>query len=349
MRDRNPPKRNIKLWIAGSIILLLIIFLLGPFYIFLKKDLKISPIRTLLFSGGLRKVNNQVNVLILGIPGGNHDGPLLSDSMIVLNYDFSKKRAVTIGIPRDVWSPTLQDKLNSAYAYGEAKKPGGGLTLAKAEVGSVVGIPIQYVIVMNFNEFKDVVDYFGGVNIDVKTAFVDKKFPIEGKENDECNGDEEFGCRYQTVKFGKGLQHMNGDTALKFVRSRNAIGKEGSDFARSLRQQLIIDAVKQKVLKKTLSFNIDEMRRMYTELDKSVQRDIDNQQAASLAKNFVLNSKFYQKNFGISRGLFETPQVDQYEGKYVLVPKKDWNTVHDYVKCLLDKEDEKQCSYLEKD
>lgn len=348
MRDSRSPKK-FKIWALGIIILVLLVFFLGPFYIFLTKDLKISPIRTLLFSGGLRKVNNQVNILILGIPGGNHDGPLLSDSMIVLNYDFYKKRAVTIGVPRDVWSATLQDRLNSAYAYGEAKKPGGGLTLSRAEAGAVVGIPIQYVVVMNFSEFRDVIDYFGGVDIDVKNAFVDKKFPLEGKENDDCGSDEEFRCRYETVKFTQGKQHMNGDTALKFVRSRNAEGKEGSDFARSLRQQQVIEAIKGKIIKTVLSFNLGKMRETYSELDKSVQRDINNQQTASLAKNFVLNRKFYQKNFGLPRELFTTPAGSLYEGKYVLVPKTDHDNIHDYVQCLLDKEDEGKCDYLKKD
>ena len=330
--------------------MLILVFFLGPFYFFLTKDLKISPARTLFFSGGLRKVNNQVNVLILGIPGGSHDGPLLSDSMTVLNYDFIKKRAVAIGMPRDVWSATLQDRLNSAYAYGEAKKPGGGLTLAKAEVGAIVGIPIQYVIVMNFSEFKDIIDYFDGIDIDVKNSFVDRKFPVEGKEDEDCGGnDEEFLCRYETIRFGKGRQHMDGNTALKFVRSRNAEGKEGSDFARSLRQQQVTEAIKGKVVKTILSLNLGKIKEMYSVLDKSVQRDINNQQTASLGKNFILNSKFYQKNFGLSRELFTIPDGSLYEGRYVLVPKKDLNTIHNYVKCLLDKEDEDKCGYLKDD
>ena len=349
MRDR-VSSNKIKIWIGGVIIALILAFLLGPFYIFLTKDLKISPVRTLLFSGGLRKVNNQVNVLILGIPGGSHDGPLLSDSMIVLNYDFIKKRAVTIGMPRDVWSATLQDRLNSAYAYGEAKKPGGGLALAKAEVGAIVGIPIQYVVVMNFNEFKDIIDYFGGIEVDVQNSFVDKKFPLEGKEADDCGGkDEEFLCRYETIRFGKGRQHMDGDTALKFVRSRNAEGKEGSDFARSLRQQQVTEAIKGKVVKTILSLNLGKIKEMYSVLDKSVQRDINNQQTASLGKNFILSPKFYQKNFGLPRELFTIPDGSLYEGRYVLVPREDFKSIHKYVGCLLEKEDEGKCDYLKED
>lgn len=346
MREQGRVKPKIILVLGSLFVLLLIIIV--PFYIFLKKDLKISPFRTLFLSGGLRKVNDQVNVLILGIPGGNHDGPLLSDSMIVLNYDFNKRRAVAIGMPRDIWSSTLQDRLNSAYAYGEAKKPGGGLTLAKAEVGAVVGMPIQYVIVMNFSEFKDIIDYFGGVDIDVKNSFTDEKFPIEGKESDECDGDVEYRCRYEMVHFTQGRQHMDGNTALKFVRSRNAIGKEGSDFARSLRQQLVTEEIKSELMKIALTFNPGKIKETYTVLDKSVQRDINNQQAASLGKQLVFDGKFYQKDFGLPRELFTIPDGSDYEGKYVLIPSQSYKNIHSYVQCLLIKEDEGQCKYLVK-
>ncbi|OGK17971.1 hypothetical protein A3G67_04690 [Candidatus Roizmanbacteria bacterium RIFCSPLOWO2_12_FULL_40_12] len=340
--------KKVKIWIIGIAILLFVLIFFGPYYLFLTRDLKISPFQTLFLSGGLRKVNDQVNVLILGIPGGNHDGPLLSDSMIVLNYDFNKRRAVTIGMPRDVWSATLQDRLNSAYAYGEAKKPGGGLTLAKAEVGAVVGMPIQYVVVMNFSEFKDIIDYFGGIDIEVKNSFTDKKFPLEGKESDECNGDAEYRCRYETVHFTQGKQHMDGNTALKFVRSRNAIGKEGSDFARSLRQQAVTEEMKGKIVKTAFTFNLGKIKEMYSILDKSVQRDISNQQAAALGKKLIFDGKFYEKNFGLPRELFTIPDGSDYEGKYVLIPAVSFQNVYDYTHCLLSKEDEVKCSSLVK-
>ena len=345
MMDRLTNK--VKTWIIIGIVLVVLVILIGPYYLFLTKDLKISPLRTIFLSGGLRKVNGQVTVLILGIPGGNHDGPLLSDSIIVMNYDFTKNRVITIGIPRDVWSTTLHDRINSAYAYGEAKKPGGGLTLSKAEVGSIIGIPIQYVVVMNFNEFKGLIDFFGGVDIEVKHSFTDNKFPIEGKEADDCGGkDPEYHCRYETVKFSKGIQHMDGGIALKYARSRNAEGQEGSDFARSLRQQLVAHALKGKATQILLSLNLEKIKEMYQVLDKSVQRDIDNQQAASLVKNIVFNRKLYQKDFGLSRDLFIIPEGSSFDGKYVLVPKKDFKQVHSYIHCLTEKEDENQCSFL---
>lgn len=348
MRERNLSKRTITRIVGASLLVLLIIFF-GPYYFFLTRELQISPLQTLFLSGGVRKVNDQVTILILGVPGGKHDGPLLSDSIIVANYNFKKNKILTLGIPRDVWSQTLQDRINSAYAYGETKRKGGGLVLAKAEVGAIVGIPIQYVAVMNFSEFKELIDFFGGVDIEVQRSFIDRKFPVEGKENADCGKDPEYRCRYQTVRFAKGKQHMDGETALKFVRSRNAEGAEGSDFARSLRQQFITDAVKGKIIRTIFSFNLERTKDMYKVLDESIYRDINNQQAASLIKNIVLKRGFYQKNFGLSRELFIIPNGTSYDGRYVLVPKSGFKHVHAYTQCIFTVEEEKKCTQLIQD
>ncbi|MBI1862983.1 triose-phosphate isomerase [Candidatus Microgenomates bacterium] len=91
---------------------------------------------------------SQVNILLLGVPGGDHDGPNLSDSINVMSYDMKTNQLTTIGIPRDVWSETLHQKINAAYATGEAIDPGKGMTLAKAEVSSIVGIPIDICLVI---------------------------------------------------------------------------------------------------------------------------------------------------------------------------------------------------------
>ena len=60
----------------------------------------------------------------------------------------------------DIWSDTLQDKINTAYAYGEAKKTGGGLTLAKAELSNIIGQPVQYAAVIDFSKFETLIDFF---------------------------------------------------------------------------------------------------------------------------------------------------------------------------------------------
>ncbi|NMB84485.1 LCP family protein [Candidatus Roizmanbacteria bacterium] len=319
-----------------------------PYYLFLTQTLKISPVKTLFSSDSLKTYKDQVNVLILGIAGENHDGPNLSDSIIVANYDIKNNQMTTVSIPRDIWSDTLKDKINSAYAYGEAKQKGGGLKLAKAEVSAIIGQPIQYAAVIDFDKFKTLIDYLGGLDVEVSRSFTDKEFPIAGKENNLCNGDPEYRCRYETISFSKGLTHMDGETALKYVRSRHAQDSEGSDFARGQRQQEVIKALKNKVVDIVKTGRLNEISGLYQELNKLIGRDITNQQVAIVAKNIFLKKDFQQKQISLTDDFFIVPQYYLYDGKYVLIPESgDFETIHEYINCHI--ENKKNCEPLKKE
>jgi polyisoprenyl-teichoic acid--peptidoglycan teichoic acid transferase len=316
-----------------------------PWYLFATKTLNVSPIKALVSLDSLKKIDDQVNILILGIAGGDHAGPLLSDSILVANYNFKTNKIITINMPRDIWSDTLKDRINSAYAYGEAKEVGGGLKLAKAEVGAIVGQPIQYAVVINFVKFKSLIDFLGGVDVNIQTSFTDTKFPITGKEEDLCNGDPEYKCRYETLTFNKGPMHMNGETALNFVRSRNAIGEEGTDFARGKRQQKVITAIEEKIMNIAKTQNIEKIKTLYKNLNQSVDRDITNQQLVIIAKNIVMKGKFSLINLPLSVDLFDIPDyVAEYEYKYVLIPKNnDYDKIHQTISCFFANGDETPC------
>lgn len=320
-----------------SICLLICIIFLASYYRFLSNTLKISPIKALFFKDSLKTYNDRVNIALLGIAGGDHDGPNLSDSIMVVNYNMKDNKLTTIAIPRDIWSDTLKDKVNSAYAYGEVKKKGGGLTLAKAELGSIVGSPIHYAVVIDFNEFKELIDFLGGVEVNVEQSFIDEKFPIAGKENDLCDGDPEYKCRYKTISFEKGQQYMGGETALNFIRSRHSKGEEGTDFARSKRQQKMIEAIKNKLFESKFLFNLDKFKKTYQVIDKLIIRDITNQQTTIILRNIFLKRNFKQKSIILDENLFIVPPYENYGGKYVLVPLSgDFNNIHQYILCLID-------------
>src|SRR3989338_5739377 len=132
--------RKIKLFLVGVFVSIIFYIIVKPYYDFVSKTLQISLVKTLLSLDSLQTHNNNVAILLLGIAGKNHDGPNLSDTIIVANYNLKSNKLLTISLPRDIWSDTLKDKINTAYAYGESKRKGGGLTLAKAEMSAVVGI-----------------------------------------------------------------------------------------------------------------------------------------------------------------------------------------------------------------
>ena len=330
-----------KIVIITGLIILTVFLILRPYYLFLTQKLKISPLKVLISKDSLKTFDNQVNIAVLGIPGGNHDGPNLSDSIIVANYNFKSSQLTTISIPRDIWSDTLRDKINTAYAYGEGKMTGGGLKLARAEISTIIGQPIHYAVVIDFSKFEQLIDFLGGIDIQVNHSFTDKKFPIPGKENDDCGGeDPEYQCRYETISFKKGLMTMDGKTALKFVRSRNAEGVEGNDFARESRQQKVIDALEKKLTSSIKKANLAKIDTTYQYLNQLVSRDITNQQLAIIGKNIIFNQIFghhlSKKQTTLSEDFFEVPPYYLYDGKYVLIPKdKDFAAIHQFINCQI--------------
>lgn len=327
-------KFSLKLIIFFIVLICLFLFI-KPYYIFFKKVTGISPIWFLLTRGSFKQTDGKINFLLLGIAGGNHEGPNLTDSITYASLDFKNKKTTLIAIPRDIWSDTLQDKINSAYVYGEAKKKGGGFMLAKAEVEAMVGQPIHYVFIIDFEEFLELINYLGGVDVYVEQTFNDFKYPIKGKENDQCDGDIEYKCRYEHISFKKGWQHMDGDRALKFVRSRNAEGEEGSDFARNKRQQKVLIALYEKILTRIKTLNIKEIEGLYFLLDKIIKRDISNKEAVYIGKKIIFLRNIKLEQIALSEDFFTVPPASQY-GKYVLIPKEgDFSLIHQYINCVL--------------
>lgn len=278
-------------------------------------------------TGQVASVNGRTNILVMGKAGGVHDGPDLTDTMILVSISLTKPGIATISIPRDLWIPEIRAKINSAYYWGSQDTSyfqnvgGGGITFAKSIAGEVVGRPIQYGVVIDFSAFKDIVDALGGIQVDVANSFTDKLYPIAGRENDPCGGDPTFACRYQTVSFTSGSQLMNGDTALIFVRSRHAEGIEGADTAREARQQKVIDAIKNKIMDPKIFLSPRVDLAMLNIVKKYIQTDIDGPTAAILARAALKGDKSVNQ-YLIPEDLLVSPPISKtYDSQSVFVPK----------------------------
>ena len=285
----------------------------------------------LLFNTGapLRLLDGRTNILLLGISGGQHAGADLTDTMLVLSLDLRAHTMVMISVPRDIWSDTLKDKVNSAYHYGEEKKKGGGFILAKTVVEDIIGVPIHYVFMIDFSGFQDIIDLVGGIDVNVPASFTDPQFPIEGRENDPCGGDPTFACRYEPLHFDQGMQRMNGARALTYVRSRHAEGDEGSDFARSRRQQDVLLALKAKLMSPTVWITQQPFA-IYRALGDATDTDMSIGELATVGKLLLRTPEDRIKKITIEP-LLESPALWMY-GKYVLVPKESFEAIHAFVK-----------------
>lgn len=286
----------------------------------------------LLFDDGvkLKETDGRTNILLLGVGGGDHEGADLTDTMMVVSLVAGKVSAAFISIPRDIWSDTLKDRINSAYHYGEAKKAGGGLLLAKVVAEDVIGMPIHYSLLLDFSGFKEIIDVLGGIDVNVSKAFTDNDYPIAGKEKTTCPGDPTNRCVYETIHFDAGVQHMDGERALKYVRSRHAEGEEGSDFARGRRQQEVLIALKDTMVHPTRWFTPERVNTLTRIIDEATDTDMNIGQLLTIAKRMVAVKDDQIKRISIEDLLYNPPTY--LYGRYVLVPNESWEAVHSYIR-----------------
>lgn len=290
----------------------------------------LTVIRLLVNTGvDLPSVDGRTNILLLGIGGGAHAGADLTDTILVVSLDTKEKSMAMISVPRDLWSDTLKDKVNSSYHYGEEKKAGGGLTIVKVVVEDMVGLPIHYVLLIDFSGFESIIDIVGGITVNVPTAFTDPEFPIAGKEDDLCDGDPEFACRYETVTFDQGPQHMDGEQALTYVRSRHAEGDEGSDFARGRRQQEVLVALTETLKNPLTWLSPSRAFTLFEAFDRATTTDMRVGELATIGKIVMRSGAREPKRISFVELLTEPP-LWMY-GRYTLVPKESFSAIHEYI------------------
>lgn len=271
-------------------------------------------------------------VLILGRGGEGHEAPDLTDTMIVMFIDHDSGKVSLLSLPRDIWIADMRTKLNSVYYWGEKKATGTGVSLVSAVVEDIVGTPIHYSVLVDFGGFTKVIDAIDGVDVGIQEGFVDEKYPIKGKENDECDGDLTYSCRYETIEFKEGIAHMGGELALKFVRSRNAEGDQGTDIARGERQQLVIKAIQEKVLTKDVLTSPSRVVSLLEILDESVETDMDDSEKSILVRR-LYDARDDLKRISIPEEYLNVPEYsDEYDNLYVFIPASgDWGDLQEYI------------------
>ena len=300
------------------------------------------------------------NILIMGYGGAGHQGAYLTDTMMVAHIDTKKRDSTLISIPRDIWVrvPTssgskFHSKINAVYQMGlfpnnypdiPAKYEGeqGAGELVKEVVKTVTGLEIDNYVAIDFAGFEKGVDLLGGVDISVARTFDDFEYPIAGYEDDLCGKQESdlpelekiatespeiaFPCRYEHLHFDAGLQHMDGVTALKFVRSRHS-NEDGGDLARASRQQLFLDSVKSQVI--SLGF-IPKAIPLLDELGDHIKTDVDPILANKLILSAEVGEDYTMSQFVLDDKAYITATTSS-NGQFILIPtlgEDKWSAVH---------------------
>jgi polyisoprenyl-teichoic acid--peptidoglycan teichoic acid transferase len=254
--------------------------------------------------------DGRVNILILGIGGAGHAGGTLSDTILVASIDPRTKDVAMLSIPRDLYVPIPgygSTKINAAHAYGENNKKGGGPELAKEVVQKVLDIPIHYYIRVDFTGFKQAMDAVGGVDVNVEKALYDPEYPCDNNRG------------YCPFSLGAGPRHLDGATALKYVRCRHGVC--GSDFGRAARQQEVLVALRNKIISAPTLLNPAKISSLIDAIGDHAKTDLslsDIRKLADIAKE-VDTTKIVQKVLDTTpEGLLNSANIG---GAYVEIPR----------------------------
>lgn len=207
----------------------------------------------------------RVNFLILSLDKRNDrlESTLLTDTIIFASLNTKTGRMTLIPIPRDLWIDSLKTKVNSIYFYGEENGANTGETTGPEflvqELEKITGQPINYWLVMDYPNLASLVNSIGGIDVKVDKGFVDNEFP-----NPEFVASVSGAPQYITVKFEDGVNHLDGEKALQFVRSRKSEDLEsGTDTARSDRQLVLFQALMAKVRSKNVITDPKKLGALY--------------------------------------------------------------------------------------
>ncbi len=253
------------------------------------------------------------NIVLLGDGGHKRDGADLVDTIIVASLDPATRSVSMLSFPRDYYVGSNGigiGRINEVYRIhkGDTSEK-GGYAAYQDVVGRIVGLDIHYYLRVDFKAFVEIVDALGGVTVDVKESLYDPEYPNDSD------------TRYTTFSLPKGVQEMDGETALKFARSR----KTTSDFDRALRQQQLLSALQEKALSAHVLTSPSTLKKLYDSIRSNTDTNISFREMIALAEfangfdRSRLVSKVLNDDPGQEGGFLYTPEREVYGG-FVLIP-----------------------------
>jgi LCP family protein required for cell wall assembly len=189
-----------------------------------------------------------LNILVLGVDRRPEGGDQNADVIVIAQLDLVSHTLTGVSIPRDLLvniPGAGEGKINESYNQGvldSPEDPVAGVARVRDTVESTFGVRIDGYVLVDFSGFEEIVDALGGIEVEVPYVIVDNEYPTEDYGTEE-------------IRFEPGVQHMNGEQALKYVRTRNA----DSDDARRERQIDVIVSILQQGKSFSSIANADEL------------------------------------------------------------------------------------------
>jgi len=267
----------------------------------------------------------RINLLLAGVPGTyDNAAPDLTDTIMMASVDVKNKKINMFSIPRDLYVEVPgfgYNKINAAYSLGKNfDVAGGGMDVLKDTVYDVLGQKIDYYVKVDFAGFVEAIDTLGGVDVYVEEDIYDYLYP------DDYDG-------YQVFALDAGMQHLDGETALKYVRSRQTT----SDFDRARRQQQVIVAARDAFLSK----GIVEGAKILVKLIDIVTEHVETDMKVWEIERVVKIARDWGDDFTLSSNVIDNASTgllydDSVDGMYVLRPiGGDFSAIQEFVEDTL--------------
>ncbi len=229
--------------------------------------------------------SGRTNILIFGTSeddeGGEHPGAYLTDSIMLLSIDQTKKDAYMVGIPRDLWVKYDtscyyggdEGKINSLYqCYSDSgKNEEAGSKALTGKVSQVTGLEVQYYAHVNYSVVRDSVEAVGGIDVTIESP--DPRGIYDPNFDWKCK----FKCHMVDYKNGQ-LAHLDGEHALALARARNAEGGYGlpaGNYDREKNQQKILVALRNKATSAGTLTNIVAVTKLIDAMGKNLRTNFE--------------------------------------------------------------------------
>ncbi|HPJ16961.1 MAG TPA: LCP family protein [Candidatus Woesebacteria bacterium] len=275
------------------------------------------------------------NILVLGLDPRDDKIEKTNTTDTIMLAKVSSKDLRIISIPRDLWVYSLSKKVNQIYELSQTQTD--RYQYLKTNFEKLTNQKIDNLLIITSKNLIDIIKIVGGVDVQLEIGFKDTQYPNpEYIKNPNPNIPI-----YKTVEFKSGLVHLDETNVVEFVRSRHGAetaALNGTDLGRINRQQLLINALQQKLL--NLPKNINSLKillNLYNYYSHSIETDLEDQQLFSLAYQLLPNLD----KFSINKTVVPTSENNttpiyhpnfNINGAWVFIPKeKNYQSLHNYI------------------
>jgi polyisoprenyl-teichoic acid--peptidoglycan teichoic acid transferase len=256
--------------------------------------------------------DGRVNILLLGKGGPGHTAPDLTDTILLASIDPVQNEAALLSVPRDFYVQDMDgnsSKINAVYSTAKQRKlaqgsgvassqqiaEDAGLKAIKDAVGDVLGVPVHYYVMVDFQAFQEAIDTVDGITIDVKEPLYDSSMAW-------LNGGK-------ALLADEGVQTFDGRRALMYARSR--LGSARGDFSNPFKVVELLNTLGENV--RTDLNGTGELKRLYEIMqqvtgDKFVSVGLADPPNILVATDFIANQSVVIP----SAGLYQYEDIQSY-------------------------------------